>query len=217
MMRMKRIAAALLATVALAGATGGAMAQEGAKIFVVGGKADDPFFAVIKKGVDDAARAVEAYGGSVSFLQLQTYDQIGPDAANLVRTAINQGADGIAVPNWVPEAEDPAIKAARRRGHSGDDLQFRRHREGEGARRAELHRLRRVPRGQGRWRVLRRARRNEGDLRQHGSGRREPRGALQGRGRRHDRRPASLPSSCRCRRQASATRPPWPRPSRRPC
>ena len=42
-----------------------------------------------------------AYGGTVNFLQLQTYDQIGPDAANLVRTAINQGADGIAVPNWV--------------------------------------------------------------------------------------------------------------------
>ena len=93
MTRMKHIAAALLATVALAAANSGAIAQEGKKIFVVGGKADDPFFSVIKKGVDDAARAVEAYGGSVSFLQLQTYDQIGPDAANLVRTAINQGAN----------------------------------------------------------------------------------------------------------------------------
>src|SRR3954451_1551412 len=116
MTRMKRIATALLATVAIAAATSGAMAQEGAKIFVVGGKADDPFFAVIKKGVDDAARIVKAYGGSVSFLQLQTYDQIGPDTANLVRTAINQGANGIAVPNWVPEAEDPAIKAALEAG-----------------------------------------------------------------------------------------------------
>src|SRR3954468_10228723 len=111
MTRMKRMVAALLATAALA-VTTGAMAQEGGKIFVVGGKADDPFFAVIKKGVDDAAKSVEAYGGSVSFLQLQTYDQIGPDAGNLVRTAINQGASGIAVPNWVPDAEDPAIKAA---------------------------------------------------------------------------------------------------------
>jgi simple sugar transport system substrate-binding protein len=109
---MKRITAALMATAALGVAAGGAMAQDGAQIFVVGGKADDPFFAVIKKGVDDAALAVEANGGSVSFLQLQTYDAIGPDAANLVRTAINQGADGIAVPNWVPDAEDPAIKAA---------------------------------------------------------------------------------------------------------
>ena len=55
---------------------------------------------------------LRAYGGSVSFLQLQTYDRIGADAANLVRTAISQGADGIAVPNWVPEAEDEAIAAA---------------------------------------------------------------------------------------------------------
>lgn len=112
MAHLKRIAAAVLATAAITVTAGGAMAQDGAKIFVVGGKADDPFFAVIKKGVDDAAKSVEAYGGTVSFLQLQTYDQIGPDAGNLVRTAINQGASGIAVPNWVPDAEDPAIKAA---------------------------------------------------------------------------------------------------------
>lgn len=116
MTRMKQITAALMTTAALALSAGGAAAQDGANIYVVGGKADDPFFAVIKKGVDDAALAVQPYGGSVNFLQLQTYDQIGPDAANLVRTAINQGADGIAVPNWVPEAEDPAIQAAVQAG-----------------------------------------------------------------------------------------------------
>ena len=116
MNHVKRIAAALLATVALATATGGAMAKDGNHIYVVGGKADDPFFSVIKKGVDDAGRTMQPYGGSVSFLKLQTYDQIGPDAGNLVRTAINQGADGIAVPDWVSEAEDPAIKAARDAG-----------------------------------------------------------------------------------------------------
>jgi simple sugar transport system substrate-binding protein len=54
----------------------------------------------------------QANGGSVTYLQLQTYDNLGPDAAQLVRTAISQGVDGIAVPNWVPEAEDEAIKAA---------------------------------------------------------------------------------------------------------
>lgn len=116
MTRMKQLTAALMTTAALGLATGGAAAQDGANIYVVGGKADDPFFSVIKKGVDDAALAVQPYGGTVNFLQLQTYDQIGPDAANLVRTAINQGADGIAVPNWVPEAEDPAIQAAIQAG-----------------------------------------------------------------------------------------------------
>jgi simple sugar transport system substrate-binding protein len=118
MRRAKHLLTALVTTAVMASSATALVATgaSAANIAVVGGKADDPFFAVIKKGVDDAARAVEAYGGSVSFLQLQTYDQIGPDAANLVRTAINQGADGIAVPNWVPEAEDPAITAALEAG-----------------------------------------------------------------------------------------------------
>ena len=76
---MKRIAAALLTTAALVTA-GGAMAQDGAKVFVVGGKADDPFWAIVKKGVDDAALVVEAHGGSATYLQPQTYDNLGPDA-----------------------------------------------------------------------------------------------------------------------------------------
>ena len=111
MPRLTYVTATMAATLLVAASAGTAMA-DGAKIFVVGGKADDPFFAVIKKGVDDAGLAVKANGGTVSFLQLQTYDAIGPDAANLVRTAINQGAQGIAVPDWVADAEDDAIRAA---------------------------------------------------------------------------------------------------------
>lgn len=59
---------------------------------------------------------VTARGGTLNYLQLQTYDNIGGDAANLVRTAISQGASVIAVPNWVPDAEDEAIKAAMAAG-----------------------------------------------------------------------------------------------------
>jgi simple sugar transport system substrate-binding protein len=98
------IAAVVLAT--------GASAAMSANIAIIGGKADDAFFAKIKKGIDDATLVVEAHGGKVNYLQLQTYDNIGGDAANLVRTAISQGVDIIAVPNWVPESEDEAIKAA---------------------------------------------------------------------------------------------------------
>lgn len=83
-----------------------------ADIAIVGGKSDDSFFAKIKKGIDDATLVVEAHGGSVNYLQLQTYDNIGGDAANLIRIAISQGVDIIAVPNWVPDAQDEAIKAA---------------------------------------------------------------------------------------------------------
>ncbi|MER8396821.1 sugar ABC transporter substrate-binding protein [Mesorhizobium sp. M1348] len=89
-----------------------AQAATAANIAIIGGKADDPFFAKIKKGIDDATLVVQAHGGTVNYLQLQTYDNIGGDAANLVRTAISQQASIIAVPNWVPAAEDEAIKAA---------------------------------------------------------------------------------------------------------
>jgi simple sugar transport system substrate-binding protein len=104
------VTAALLATSATA-----AMA-DGAKIAVVGGKSDDPFFAKIKKGIDDAAMVVKAHGGSVNYLQLQTYDNIGGDAANLIRTAISQHASVITAPDWVSDTEDEAYKAATAAG-----------------------------------------------------------------------------------------------------
>lgn len=107
-----RIAAMLATTASLALGAGAALAQDGADIFVVGGKADDPFFAKIKRGIDDATLVVEAHGGTVTYLQLQTYDNIGGDAANLIRTAIAQGADVIAAPNWVPASQDEAYQAA---------------------------------------------------------------------------------------------------------
>ncbi len=110
---MKKFLTVLAATTALAVFAPTAMA---AKIAVVGGKADDLFFNKIKKGMDDACLAVVANGGTCTYLQLQTYDNIGADAAQLVRTAISQGVDGIVVPNWVPDAEDPAIKEAMEKG-----------------------------------------------------------------------------------------------------
>ncbi|WP_417463188.1 substrate-binding domain-containing protein [Kordiimonas sp.] len=87
-------------------------AASAADIAIIGGKSDDAFFAKIAKGIADATLVVEAHGGTVNYLQLQTYDNIGGDAANLVRTAISQDVDIIAVPNWVPDTQDEAIKAA---------------------------------------------------------------------------------------------------------
>jgi simple sugar transport system substrate-binding protein len=105
----------MLAAAALAIALA-APAAIAADIAIIGGKADDPFFAKIKKGIDDATLVVQAHGGTVNYLQLQTYDNIGGDAANLVRNAISQKASIIAVPNWVPASEDEAIKAAMEAG-----------------------------------------------------------------------------------------------------
>jgi simple sugar transport system substrate-binding protein len=84
---------------------------KGANIFVVGGKPDDPFWSKVKKGVDDEAKVVEAYGGSVTWLAPQNYDNLGPDAAKLIQTALTQNPSGVIGPDWVPEAEDPAFQA----------------------------------------------------------------------------------------------------------
>lgn len=39
---------------------------EGAKIFVIGGKADDSFWSIVKRGADDAGKLVAEQGGSVT-------------------------------------------------------------------------------------------------------------------------------------------------------
>jgi len=105
-----------MATAAVLALSTTAVLADGANIAIIGGKTDDPFFAKIKKGVDDAALVVKAHGGSVNYLQLQTYDNIGGDAANLIRTAIGQHPGVIAAPNWVPGSEDEAYKAATAAG-----------------------------------------------------------------------------------------------------
>lgn len=84
---------------------------EGAKIYVVGGKADDPFWSKVKRGVDDAGMVVKAQGGSVTWLGPQNYDNLGPDAADLIRTALSQNPDAVIGPDWVPEAMDEAFQA----------------------------------------------------------------------------------------------------------
>ncbi len=99
-------------TVALAlSAAAGMVTAEGANIFVVGGKPDDAFWSRVKKGAEDAGLVAEAQGGSVTWLGPQNYDNLGVDAAELIRQAIDQGADAIVGPDWVPEAMDPAFEA----------------------------------------------------------------------------------------------------------
>jgi len=87
----------------------GAYAQD---VTVIVGSAQDGFWNMVKKGVDDATLMVEANGGTVNFLQTQNYDNFGPDLASLIEQAVAQGAEGIAIPNWLPESETPALQAA---------------------------------------------------------------------------------------------------------
>src|SRR5215470_14771045 len=104
MSKVRHIVAALMATAVYAAADGTATAQNGAKIFVVGGKPDDPFWSIVKRGAEDAGKVVEAQGGTVTWLGPQNYDNLGVDAAELIRQAIDQGADAIVGPDWVPAA-----------------------------------------------------------------------------------------------------------------
>ena len=109
---MKKSIIAAVAGITLAAIGMGTAAEAaGAKIFVIGGKPDDPFWGIVKRGAEDAAKVVEAQGGSVTWLGPQNYDNLGVDAAELIRQAIAQGATGVVGPDWVPDAMDPAFKA----------------------------------------------------------------------------------------------------------
>jgi simple sugar transport system substrate-binding protein len=105
----KAVASSLAVMLALAGPA--MAAQHGAKIFVVGGKPSDPFWSKVKRGAEDAGLVVKSEGGSVTWLGPQTYDNLGPDAAKLIRTALSQNPSAIVAPDWVPEAEDSALEA----------------------------------------------------------------------------------------------------------
>lgn len=105
---MKLFKTLVSATVLTAFSTGMTLAAD---IFVIGGKPDDPFWSIVKRGAEDAGKVVEAQGGKVTWLGPQNYDNLGVDAAELIRQAIDQKADAIVGPDWVPEAMDPAFKA----------------------------------------------------------------------------------------------------------
>ncbi|PTV93359.1 monosaccharide ABC transporter substrate-binding protein (CUT2 family) [Rhodobacter aestuarii] len=113
MNKVNRFAAAAASAVVLACTAGAVMAAD---IYVIGGKPDDPFWSRVKKGAEDAGIVAAAQGGSVTWLGPQNYDNLGPDAAELIRQAIDQGADAIVGPDWVPEAMDPAFQAVTEAG-----------------------------------------------------------------------------------------------------
>jgi simple sugar transport system substrate-binding protein len=93
-----------------AAAAAGSTAGGPQKIFVIGGKSDDPFWSKVKRGVDDAAQVVTAGGGTVTFLGPQNYDNLGADASKLIDGTISQGATAVIAPDWVPDAMDPSLK-----------------------------------------------------------------------------------------------------------
>lgn len=120
MTRISKVAALLAAgALALTGCSAAATdsgsdakATGGINVYVIGGMPADPFWGVVKAGAEAAAHAVEAAGGSVTWLGPKNYDNLGPDAGKLVDDAVSAGAQAIVVPDWVPDAENEAIKRA---------------------------------------------------------------------------------------------------------
>lgn len=87
-----------------------------ANIYVVGGMPSDPFWSRVKRGAEDAGKVVKSTGGSVTWLGPANYDNLGPDAAKLIQTAVSKKASAIIGPDWVPAAEDSAFKQAASSG-----------------------------------------------------------------------------------------------------
>ncbi|WP_138471486.1 substrate-binding domain-containing protein [Poseidonocella sp. HB161398] len=104
------------AVLALAAALSWAAPLPAADLFVIGGKPDDPFWTIVRRGAEDAAAMVEAQAGSVTWLGLDSYDNLGADAAALIREAVARGADGLVAPDWQPEVMDPAFREAAAAG-----------------------------------------------------------------------------------------------------
>lgn len=90
-------------------APAGSAAPKGTIIVLGGG---DAFFAIVKNGVKAATSAALAAGYSVKYVGLKNYDNIGPDMAKLIRTAVSQKPAALALPNWVSSAQNPEIKKA---------------------------------------------------------------------------------------------------------
>lgn len=91
-------------------------ATDGPTVAIIGGAASDGFFNAVKNGAEAAALGLKAAGGELTYLALKNYENLGPDVAELIRTAVGQGVDVIAVPDWVADAEDPEIQAAIKAG-----------------------------------------------------------------------------------------------------
>ncbi len=115
---------ALAATaVALAPLALATAAQAAKIIVVVHGQANDPFWAVVKNGVERAAKDT---GSTVSYRAPETFDMVA--MSQLIDAAVNQEPDGLVVSIPDADALGPAIKRAVAAGipvisiNSGSDV-----------------------------------------------------------------------------------------------
>jgi simple sugar transport system substrate-binding protein len=89
---------------------------EGITVAIMGGAPDDPFWSTVKRGAEAAAKAVEAAGGTVTFVSMPNYDNFNADAAKLVANIEALDPDAVIVPNWVPDAQNDNISSITSKG-----------------------------------------------------------------------------------------------------
>ncbi|MRX45183.1 substrate-binding domain-containing protein [Agromyces kandeliae] len=89
---------------------------EGISIVVMGGATDDPFWSTVKRGGEAAAKAVEAAGGSVTFLAMPNYDNFNADAAKLVSNIESLNPSAAVIPDWAPDAQNENISIITGKG-----------------------------------------------------------------------------------------------------
>lgn len=93
------------------GSTEGNGAASDINVVIMGGAPDDPFWSTVKRGAESAAEAVEAAGGTVTFVSMPNYDNFNADAAKLVASMAAMEPSAVIVPNWSPDAQNENITA----------------------------------------------------------------------------------------------------------
>jgi simple sugar transport system substrate-binding protein len=113
----------LAAAAAFLGAAGAAQAQDVNIIVVSHGQANDPFWSVVKNGVDAAARDMKV---NVDYRAPETFDMVV--MSQMIDAAVNQEPDGLIVSIPDADALGPAIQKAVAAGipvismNSGSDV-----------------------------------------------------------------------------------------------
>lgn len=117
---MKKVLGGLLAATAMVAATS-AMSQD--IVVVAHGQANDPFWSVVKNGVEEAARDT---GVNVEYRSPETFDMVA--MSQLIDAAVNQEPDGLVVSIPDADALGPSIERAVAAGipvisiNSGSDV-----------------------------------------------------------------------------------------------
>jgi simple sugar transport system substrate-binding protein len=124
---MKRLITVLVVLVAMAALVGSAAAQEGMRpyriVVVTHGQAADPFWSVVKNGVDQAGKDMRV---TVEYQAPATFDMVA--MSQLIDAVVASNPDGMVVSIPDPDALGPSIKAAVAAGipvisiNSGSDV-----------------------------------------------------------------------------------------------